>query len=196
MRSPMRPRLFLSITLATLVGIAGFNAPIAVAQKDHHDPLTEAQVDKIREAGIFPNERIKLYTEYVNDHVNVVKSLTTRGKSDARAMHLDNELQDVSTLMDELGSNLDEYSERHADMRIALKTLADESQRWLTTLKALAGEERFDLSRKEAIEAGQDLADQAQRLLREQTEYFAAHKDEKGQERAEPKPGEPKPDPQ
>lgn len=189
----MRPRLFLPITLATLVGITGFNAPIAVAQKDHHDPLTEAQVDKIREAGIFPNERIKLYTEYLNDHVNVVKSLTSRGKSDARAIHIDNELQDVATLMDELGSNLDEYSDRHADMRIALKALADESQRWLITLKALAGEHPFELSRKEAIEAGEDLADQAQRLLREQNEYFDLHKDEKGQERAEPKPDEPKP---
>ena len=51
--------------------------------------LTEAQVEKIREAGIDPNERIKLYTEYVNDHVNAVKALTNRGKSDARARRLD-----------------------------------------------------------------------------------------------------------
>lgn len=160
----------------------------AVAQKDHHDPLTEAQVDKIREAGIDPNQRVKLYTQYVNDHVNTVRALTNRGKSDARAHKLDQELQDVATLMDELGSNLDEYSDRHADMRPALKTLAEESQQWLRTLRALAGENGFDLSRKEAIEAGQDVADQAQRLFTEQTTYFEAHKDERGQERAEPKP--------
>ncbi len=183
----MRPRFLLPI-LTTLFGIAGFNAPIAVAQKDNHDPLTEAQVEKIREAGIYPNERLKLYIEYVGDHVNTVKSLTNRGKSDARAMHLDNELHDVATLMDELGSNLDEYSDRHADIRLALRALAEDSQHWLITLKALAGEVPFDLSRKEAIEAGEDLADQSQRLLREQTEYFAIHKDEKDQERAEPKP--------
>ena len=184
----MRPRFFFPVVLATLLEIAGFNASIAVAQKDHHDPLTEAQVEKIREAGIYPNERIKLYIEFLGDHVNVVKSLSNRGKSDARAMHLDKELQDVATLMDELGSNLDEYSDRHADIRLALKALDEDSQHWLITLKALAGEGPFDLSRKEAIEAGEDLADQAQRLLREQTEYFALHKDEKDQERAEPKP--------
>lgn len=160
----------------------------AFAQKNHHDPLNEAQVEKIREAGIDPNERVKLYTQYVNDHVNAVKALTNRGKSDARAHRLDQELQDVATLMDELGSNLDEYSERHADMRPALKTLAEQSQQWLRTLRALAGENEFDLSRKEAIEAGQDVADQAQRLFTEQTTYFDAHKDERGQERAEPKP--------
>jgi hypothetical protein len=184
----MRPRFFLPIVFTTLLVSAGFNAPVALAQKDHHDPLTEAQVDKIREAGIYPNERLKLYIEYVGDHVSVVKSLTNRGKSDARSAHLDKELQDVATLMDELGSNLDEYSDRHADIRLALRALAEDSQHWLITLKALAGEGPFDLSRKEAIEAGEDLADQAQRLLREQTDYFALHKDEKGQERAEPKP--------
>jgi hypothetical protein len=187
-RSTMRPRFCHPIALTALLGIAGFFAPSAIAQKDHHDPLTDAQVEKIREAGIYPDERIKLYTEYLGDHINVVKNLTNRGKSDARAARLDHELQDVTTLMDELGSNLDEYSDRHADIRSALKMLADESPHWLITLKALAGEGPFDLSRKEAIEAGQDLADQAQRLLREQTDYFALHKDEKGQERSEPKP--------
>ncbi|MGA9583889.1 MAG: hypothetical protein WBQ95_01110 [Terracidiphilus sp.] len=184
----MRPRFLFSIAFTTLLGIAGFIVPVAFAQKDHHDPLTEAQVEKIREAGIYPNDRIKLYIEYLSDHVNTVKSLTNRGKSDARAMHLDSELQDVATLMDELGSNLDQYSDRHADIRAALRALAEDSQHWLITLKALAGEEPFDLSSKEAIEAGEDLADQSQRLLREQTEYFDLHKDERDQDRAEPKP--------
>jgi len=67
-----------------------------------------------------------------------------------------------------------------------LKPLADSTQRWLSTLRALAGEPGFDLSRKEAIESGQDLADQSKRLLQEQTDYFNVHKDERGQERAEP----------
>ncbi|MGA8090346.1 MAG: hypothetical protein WCA10_23940 [Terracidiphilus sp.] len=183
----MRPRFCPSVHIA-LLSAAILTPTFGLAQKQQHDVLTDAQVEKIREAGIDPNERIKLYTEYLNDHVNTVKSLTNRRTSDARAQHLDRELQDVADLMDELGSNLDEYSDRHADMRGALKILADESQHWLISLKALAGEEPFDLSRKEAIEAGEDLTDQAQRLLREQTDYFALHKDEKGQERAEPKP--------
>lgn len=89
--------------------------------------------------------------------------------------------------MDELGSNLDTYSDRHADIRHSLKPLADDSPRWLNVLRALAGEGPFDLSRKEAIEAGEDLTDQASRLLKEQTDYFNLHKDERGQDRAEPK---------
>lgn len=182
----MRP--FILLPASILFSALALLPPVGSAQKQHHDPLTEAQVEKIREAGIDPNQRIKLYTEYLNDHVNAVKALTNRRASPARAIRLDQELQDVAKLMDEIGSNLDEYSERHADMRNALKVLSDESQHWLSALRALAGEEEFDLSRKEAIEAGQDLTDQAQRLFREQSDYFEAHKDERGQERAEPKP--------
>ena len=182
----MRP--FILLPASILFSALALLPPVGSAQKQHHDPLTEAQVEKIREAGIDPNQRIKLYTEYLNEHVNAVKALTNRRASTARAIRLDQELQDVATLMDEIGSNLDEYSERHADMRNALEGLAEQSQRWLSSLRALAGEEEFDLSRKEAIEAGQDLTDQAQRLFREQSDYFEAHKDERGQERAEPKP--------
>jgi hypothetical protein len=89
--------------------------------------------------------------------------------------------------MDEFGSNLDTYSDRHADIRKALKTLTDSTERWLGILRALPGEPSFDLARKEAIESGDDLAGQAKRLLTEQTDYFDLHKDERGQDRAEPK---------
>jgi hypothetical protein len=186
----MRPAAFFPVIACLALGLSFFPFGIATAQEAHHDTLSEAQVEKIREAGIDPNERIRLYTEFVNGHVGVVKSLMNRRQSDARARKLDTELHDISSLMDELGSNLDEYSDRHADMRRALKTLADESKDWLNTLRALAGEPGFDLSRKDAIEAGDDLADEAQRLFNEQTAYFEAHKDERGQERAEPKPQE------
>jgi hypothetical protein len=157
------------------------------SQLEKREPLTEAQIDKIREAGIDPDERVKLYTEFVDEHVNIIKGLTNRAKSDARGRRLDNELQDLTVLMDEFGSNLDVYSDRHADIRKSLKPLPAATQRWLGVLRALAGEPAFDLARKEAIESGEDLVDQAARLLREQTEYFNLHKDEQGQERAEPK---------
>jgi len=157
------------------------------AQLEKREPLTEAQIEKIREAGIDPDERVKLYTQFLDEHANVIKGLTNRAKSAARGRRLDDELQDFTALMDEFGSNLDLYSDRHADIRKSLKPLPAATQRWLGVLRALAGEPAFDLARKEAIESGEDLAGQATRLLREQTEYFNLHKDEQGQDRAEPK---------
>ena len=157
------------------------------AQQEKREPLTGPQIEQIREAGIDPPERVKLYTKLLDEHADVIKGLTNRAKSASRSQRLDGELQDLTALMDELGSNLDLYSDRKADIRKSLKSLAETTPRWLGILRALAGEPGFDLARKEAIESGEDLADQAKRLLQEQTDYFNLHKDEAGQDRAEPK---------
>lgn len=162
-------------------------ATVAPAQKEQRQPLSEAQIEKIREAGIDPDERVKLYTQFLDERANTIRGLTNRAKSSARARRIDDELQDLTALMDELGSNLDEYSDRKADLRNSLKKMNELTPKWLNILKALPGEAAFDEARKEAIEAQEDLADQAKRLLTEQETYFATHKDEKGQERAEPK---------
>jgi hypothetical protein len=157
------------------------------AQLDKREPLTPAQVEEVREAGIYPSDRIKLYTKYLNERADTLKGLTSRARSAARAQRIDNELKDFAALMDELGSNLDTYGDRHADLRVALKPLNEAIPNWQQILRALPGEPGFDLSRKDAIESSDDLADQAKRLEQEQLEYFRIHKDEKGQERAEPK---------
>lgn len=172
---------------ALLVAICFFGALPLFAQKDKREPLTETQIEEIREAGIDPDARIKLYTKFLDARADVIKGLTNRARSAARSLRLDGELQDLTALMDELGSNLDLYSDRKADIRPALKSLAEAAPRWLTILRVLEGESGFELSRKEAIESGEDLADQSKRLLTEQTDYFKQHKDEKGQDRAEPK---------
>ncbi|HEY6487995.1 MAG: hypothetical protein WCC26_09245 [Terracidiphilus sp.] len=162
-------------------------AAAACAQKESRQPLTEVQVEQIREAGIDPNERVKLYTKFVGEHVDTIKGLIKRGHSPARARRLDGELQDLTTLMDELGSNLDQYGDRKADMRAALKPLSEDSHQWADALRVLPSEAGFDLSLKEAIDSVKDLADQSAQMLKEQTEYFTLHKDERGQDRAEPK---------
>ena len=172
----------------TFAALACVLLPAALsAQKEKRDPLTGPEIEQIREAGIDPTERVKLYTKFINEHADTIKGLVNRLKSTSRARRMDDELQDFTELMDELGSNLDTYTDRHADIRKALKELNEATPKWLSMLRGLPGEQGFDLSRKEAIESGEDLSDQAKRLLSEQTEYFNLHKDEAGQDRAEPK---------
>jgi hypothetical protein len=177
-------RHFRCFLVAFLLSVA---PPLVFAQKEQRQPLTEAQIDQIREAGIYPDDRIKLYTKFLDEHVDTIKGLSSRGHSSARTKRVDNELQDLTALMDELGSNLDQYGERKADLRKSLKSLTEATPRWLSVLNALPSEPGFEVSRKEAIDSGKDLSDQAAQLSKEQTDYFNAHKDEKGQERAEPK---------
>jgi hypothetical protein len=181
-RLMMRKLGFTFLLLGLLVGGADL-----CAQKMRHGTLTEAEVEQVREAGIFPNERVALYTKFLELRAAKIKSLTNRPKSGDRVLEIDGLLQDFTSLMDEEGSNLDQYSDRHSDIRKALKTLTEATPRWLQILRALPGESGFDLSRKEGIESGEELADQAKRLLSEQEEYFKTHKDEKGQERNDDK---------
>lgn len=157
------------------------------AQKQHREPLTEPQIEQIREAGIDPNERTRLYTRFVGEHVDVIESLSKRGASSARTKRLDDELLDLTALLDELGDNLDQYGGRKADLRKSLKALNESAPHWLDTLRALPHESGIDLSLKEALESAKELVDQAAQLEKEQTAYFATHKEEQGQDRAEPK---------
>ena len=159
----------------------------AEAQKEQRQPLTEPQIEQIREAGVDPDERVKLYTKFLQERVDSIKGLIPRIHSGARSKRMDDELQDLTALMDELGSNLDQYAERKADLRKSLKSLSESTPHWVDVLRGLQSEPGFDLSRKEAIDSGKDLADQITQMLKEQTDYFNLHKDEKGQERAEPK---------
>lgn len=167
--------------LASLLWIA----PLP-AQREHRDVLTPAQVEQIREAGIDPDGRIKLYAKFLDERADTIEGLGKRGHSSARTYRLDQELQNFSALMDELNSNLDEYGGRKADLRKSLKVLNDSTQRWLNVLHALKSEPGFDLSLKDSIDAGQDLADDSKQMLTEQTAYFKEHKDQRGQDRAEP----------
>jgi hypothetical protein len=174
-------RCFAAILACLLVA-----APLR-AQKEKREPLTEAQIDQIRETGLDPNARVVLYTKILDEHAETIKGLASRVRSPGRSRRLDDEVQDFTALMDELGSNLDVFSKRKSDIRKALKPLTEATERWLETLRALAAEPAFNLALKEAIESGEDLAGQAKTLLADQTEYFKLHKDQQGQERAEPK---------
>jgi hypothetical protein len=158
-----------------------------IAQKEKRETLTAAQIDEIREAGIDPPARISLYTKYLNERAEAIKALAVRVQSAGRSREMDNQLQDFTALMDELGSNLDMYDDRHADIRKPLKPLGEAIQHWLIMLRELKSERGFEVSQKESIESGQDLASQVASLTIAQAEYFRLHKDEAGQDRAEPK---------
>jgi hypothetical protein len=157
------------------------------AQRNKPEPLTDAQQDQIAEAGIDPVARVDLYVKFLNERADTIKGLIPRAHSSARTSRLDNELQDFAALMDELGDNLDVYSDRKADIRKSLKGLNEGVQHWQAILNSLPSQAGFALSREDAIDSSNDLSTQARQITADQTAYFKEHKDEKGQDRAEPK---------
>lgn len=157
------------------------------AQKNKRDPLTPLEQDQIAEAGVVPVERLNLYVKFTNEHADTIQGLIKRAHSQARIHRIDDELQDFAALMDELSSNLDVYADRKADLRKSMKGLNDSIQRWQSVLNSMPSEPGFEVSLKDAIDSGNDLAAQAKQVATDQDAYFKAHPDEKNQDRAEPK---------
>jgi hypothetical protein len=172
-------------TLAVILFCFLLAAPLA-AQVAKHDPLTSDQQDQIAEAGIDPVVRVDLYVKFLNDRADSISALIRRAKSTARSQRLAGELQDFGALMDELGDNLDVYSERKADVRKSLKGLNEGVARWQSVLHELPSEPGFNLSLTDALASASDLAAQAKQLAADQEAYFKAHPKEKGQDRYEP----------
>jgi ABC-type transporter Mla subunit MlaD len=174
-------RTLIAIFAALLISL-----PLA-AQKDKPEPLTEAQQDQLAQAGIDPVARIGLFVKFLDEHSDTVKGLITRAHTEARVRRLNSELQNFSALMDELGDNLDVYSERKADIRKALKPLSEGVARWQESLHGLPSEPGFEVSLKDTLDSASDLSDQAKQITADQDAYFKAHPDQKGQDRYEPK---------
>ena len=158
----------------------------AQAQHSQGDILTADQQEKIAEAGIIPDERIALYTKFVNEHAETIKNLSKRTEA-ARGHRLDQELEDFASLVDELSSNLDEYGGRMADLRKSLKGLNEAIPHWQQIVENLPKDGAIQISRDDARGALKDLADDAKQLTAKQEAYFKAHKEAKGQQQEEPK---------
>ncbi len=162
-----------------------FAAPPLHPQRDQREPLNAAQQDQIAEAGIDPDARIALYTKFTGEHAQTIEGLGKRREA-GRGRRLDGELQDFAALIDELSSNLDEYGDRKADLRKALKELDEAIPRWQAILRGLPEDSAYEISRNDAGDALGDLAAEARKLTAEQEAYFKEHKDAKGQDREEP----------
>ena len=67
----MRP---LRCGAAILIGLL-LAAPVR-AQREKREPLSEAQIEQIREAGIYPDDRVNLYTKFLNEHADAALHAT------------------------------------------------------------------------------------------------------------------------
>jgi hypothetical protein len=174
-------RIFSAILFGLLAA-----APLAAQLDTKQDPLTPDQQDQIAEAGVDPVARVDLYVKFVDQRADTIRSLIKRAKSSSRSQRLAGELQQFGALMDELGDNLDMYSQREADLRKSLKGLNEGVARWQGVLHDLPSEPGFELSLKAALDSSNDLATQTEQLTTSQDAYFKAHPDQKGQDRYEP----------
>jgi hypothetical protein len=171
------------------VAITGVCMMLAIAPVNSHsraqskkDPLTDQQIEDVREAGDEPLQRIKLFVGYVDDRAKAIHSLNTDAGAQNREVRMHNLFDEFTRLSDDLQDNMDNFDQQHADLRKVLKEIVDKTGEWGTVLNEPKPNTQYDFVRKTALDANQSAHEAATQMLADEAKYFAEKKKEEKEE--------------
>jgi hypothetical protein len=123
----------------------------AAAQQHHRDPLSDLEIDQLRDAAQVPIVRLKLYVDYararldklqqvrVDTKATDTKAADTKAedtKAEDRGQQTRDALQDFLDIYDELNTNVDTFADRKEDLRKALKPVIEADTEFGSKLRA------------------------------------------------------------
>ena len=162
------------VWLGMLIGsLAGYGA----AQARGRDPLTENEVDQMREMAEYPDKRLELLINFAKARITSIDQLRADAKNAKnRPMQIHDLLQDFTYLLDEINDNVDMYSSHKTDMRKGLRLLIEASSEWALKLRTLKEQsppeelEEYSFVLVNATDAVKDTAETARDELQEQNQ--------------------------
>ena len=172
-------------SLAFVAVLVVTSAPLW-SQIHDRDPLTDAEVDQLRETAIEPEKRLKLMVDFTKARMTSLEQVRTDPKAKDRGKRMHDLLEDISTLVDEIDDNVDDYNERSADLRKPLKQVVEMDNDFQTKLHELKNTENdpknideasdYKFALDDAIESIDQSAATNRKLLDEQNVKFAKKK--------------------
>ena len=124
----------------TLVVVLLLFSSLAAARK--RDPLTDAEADQLRDARLEPQKRLKLFIRFTDERLDTLDQLRSDPKQiQGRGAKIHDLLEDFTSLMDEISSNLDAYGTETLDkdqskqFHKGTKDLIDATARWTDRLR-------------------------------------------------------------
>ena len=159
----------------------------ALAERQKRDPLSDLEVDKLRDAAQTPDVRLKLYLEFARTRLDRLQQAKADTKAADRDQQMQDALQDFIDIFDELDDNVDTFADRDEDLRKALKPVIEADTEFGSKLRAFKSSlassrdefAKYDFLVGSALQAVDDGAKDHRSLLAEQEEKFK-NKKEKG----------------
>jgi hypothetical protein len=169
----------------------------AAAQQKHRDPLSDLEIDQLRDAAQLPQVRLKLYVDYARARLDKLqqvradtKATDTKAagtKADDRGQQTSDALQDFLDIYDELNTNVDTFADRKEDLRKALKPVIEADTEFGSKLRAFRASlastpqeaESYTFLLGSALDTVDAAAKDHRDLLAEQEEDFK-HKKKQG----------------
>jgi hypothetical protein len=143
-----------------------------------HDPLTQSEIDQIRDTSWEPRLRLPLYVQFARARLVKLEEVRSDPKVKDRLKQTHDLLDDFQKLYDELNDNIDTYVDRRNDIRKPLKIVIDADTEFQAKLRAL--KDAADVPRQEsqdyefvltnAIETVDAASDDHRKLLATQEE--------------------------
>jgi hypothetical protein len=150
-------------------------APLAQAQTSKRDPMTEAEIDQMREAADYPDKRLGLMVRFAKERIAMIELLQPDSESAAtRPKQVHDYLEDFIALLDEIDDNVDMYQSHQTDMRKGLKLVIEADSEWQLKLRQIkekappAELEQYSFVLSNAVDTVADSARNARENLQEQ----------------------------
>ena len=154
-----------------------------LAAQRRRDPLTQPEIDQIRDTSWEPKQRLPLYVQFARERLVKLEQMRSDAKTKNRARQTHDLLDDFQLLYDELNDNIDTYADRKDDIRKPLKLIIDADNEFQAKLRALKDAarvtpqeaEEYEFVLNNAIETVDTSIEDHRKLLEEQ-EDAAKHK--------------------
>ena len=114
------------------------------ASAKRRDPLTDAEIDQLREVAMEPLKRLQLYIKFADVRLTTIALMRDDPKqAEGRGKKIHDLLEDFTVILDEINDNLDQYQgrpldqESRKDFRKGLKEVLKAGAHWETVLEDL-----------------------------------------------------------
>ena len=178
----MKRRSIIPIALSVVVLFA-----ISARGQRKHDPLNPEEVDRLRDAMLDPDQRLKLYVTFSRDRMTKLEQMRADPKTTDRARQTHDMLGDFLSVYDELNDNIDMYVGRKEDIRKPLKLVIEADIDFQSKLRALkdaantdaAESKQYEFLLSNAIETVDSSADDHRTTITEVEHYVKNNKKNK-----------------